>query len=261
LADTAPVALFDFDGVFCDSTRECYTIALAARALIEGIPSTHDLGAEMEGGDPLLGFFRSHRAYVRWPREYWLLLETFRAGGGAVEMTQRDFDEFEEKADPAALEFQRIFFDVRDDLRTNRYESWIDLFDTYSSVLEGGRVVMERIPYRILTGRDGFSVQAFLTKHGLVVPREWIFDAKQFRNKVEGFEAIQAEMGRDRSYVFLDDNVMHLAALLPLGVQCYWATWGYSSQEHENTAHALGSRIIRCGLDDWTERLLGAIGE
>ena len=259
MADTDPVVLFDFDGVFCDSTRECYTIALAARALMEGTRSSHELAAEMDGGDPLLESFRTHRAYVRWPREYWLLLETFRAGGGAVTLTQRDFDEFEETGDPVALEFQEAFFDVRDEFRTNRYDSWIDLFDAYSSVVEGGREVMERLPFRILTGRDSSSVGAFLTKHGLAVPGEWIYDARQFRNKVEGFEAIRVEMGRDRPYAFLDDNVTHLEALLPLGVQCFWATWGYSSEGHENTARELGSRIIRCHLDDWTERLLGAI--
>jgi len=263
LADTSPVVLFDFDGVFCDSTRECYSIALAARALIDGTDDgtdySHELVGELEDGDALLEFFRSHRPYIRWPREYWLLLETFRTGGGAVTLTQRDFDDFEEAGDPVALAFQQAFFDVRDDLRTNRYDAWIDLFDAYSSVVEEGRVVMEHVPFRILTGRDGSSVGAFLAKHGLEVPGEWVFDAKQFRNKVEGFEAIRSEMGRDRLYAFLDDNVTHLAALLPLGVQCFWATWGYSSPDHENTARELGSRIIRCGLDDWTDRLMQAI--
>jgi phosphoglycolate phosphatase-like HAD superfamily hydrolase len=259
LADTSPVVLFDFDGVFCDSTRECYTIALAARALIDETDSSRERVDELEGGDTLLGFFRSHRAYVRWPREYWLVLETFLAGGGAVTLTQRDFDVFEEACDPVALEFQQAFFDVRDNLRKNHYDAWIDLFDPYSSVVEGGRVVMEHLPFRILTGRDGSSVGAFLAKHGLEVPAEWIFDAKKFRNKVEGFEAIRAEMGRDRQYAFLDDNVTHLAALLPLGVHCYWATWGYSSQDHETTARELGPRIIRCDLDDWRDRLMGAM--
>ena len=256
MADTDPVVLFDFDGVFCDSTRECYTIALGARALIDGTPSSHELALEMESGDPLLGFFRSHRAYVRWPREYWLLLETFRTGGGAVTLTQRDFDEFEETGDPVALEFQEAFFDVRDEFRTNRYDSWIDLFDAYSSVVEGGREVMERLPFRILTGRDSSSVGAFLTKHGLAVPGEWIYDARRFRNKVEGFEAIRVEMGRDRPYAFLDDNVTQAALRLLMRVD---RELDFKDEKiHETALFALDS-LIKAQYPNgaWPQRFRG----
>lgn len=242
-----PVLLFDFDGVFCDSTRECFVVASAARARLAGATDdVADLAPWDVLDDPLLTLFRGYRAYIRWPREYLLLLEH---RGGAL--NQADFDAYEALAPPEAMAFQRAFLATRDALRSRHYERWIRLFDPYQDVVDAAKGLVERYEWRILTGRDAGSVGAVLGSAGLPVGPERIFDVKRFRNKIEGFRAIAAELGADRTYRLIDDNCMHLAALLPEGVEPFWARWGYVAAEHDAAAEAQGWPLIPCQRHDW----------
>ncbi len=241
-----PVRLFAFDGVFCASTRECFGVATAAQARLDGATEdVADLAPWDVLDDPLLTVFRRYRGYVRWPREYMLLMAY--TGG---ELSQPDFDAYEAKGLPEAMAFQEAFLATRDVLRTQHYDRWIGLFDPYQDVVDAALDLVERYEWRILTGRDGGSVGAVLGSAGLQVPPERIFDVKKFRNKVEGFRAIKAELG-DRPYRLIDDNCMHLAALLPEGVEPFWARWGYVAREHDAAATAHGWPLIHCQRDDW----------
>lgn len=253
-----PALLLDFDGVLCNSTRECFVIAQMARTAIEYglIPETLPpivvedvLDASPSG--PFWEFFSAHRAYVRWPREYLLVLEAFGDGTSVDALEQWDFDDWEAHSPTAGDAFQRVFLDCRSFLRERHYTKWVALFDPYQDAIVDAQKLSNRFDTRILTGRDAVSVKEVLRNAGWAVPDDWVFDVREYRNKKEGFKAIRGKLGGNRRYVLVDDNVEHLRALAVWGVSPFWATWGYVTPCHEEIATTM-TDLIRLRRSDWS---------
>lgn len=264
MSEHEAVVLLDFDGVLCDSTRECMVVGTLAR-------ETRETGIEVEHLDaptlaprlrerpqgPMWEHFRRHRPYVRWPREYLLVFESFDAERGVGhELDLDDFAEWEATGGSLAERFEQDFFACRHLLREHLYDDWIQLFDVHERVLTDAGALANQREVRILTGRDAPSVQAVLRAAGWDVPTKSIFDAERFRNKVEGFQAIRTELGAHRRYQLLDDNILHLRALLPLSVEGYWATWGYVTDDHRAVGEELADSVTRCEIGNWLDRIL-----
>jgi phosphoglycolate phosphatase-like HAD superfamily hydrolase len=254
----SPALLLDFDGVLCDSTRECFVIVQLVTNCVDGEldPGDHTLqvGALLSTrpSGRFWEYFAAHRAYVRWPREYLLVLDAFGDGTSASPLTQRDFDDREAEAPETGDRFQRLFLECRSFLRDQYYKQWLTLFDPFYDAIEAAKELSARFETRILTGRDAASVIEILQVGGWVVPEARVFDASRYRNKEEGLEAIRAELGADRRYVLLDDNIKHLSALAASGVAPYWATWGYTTPSHDRIARTVAN-LVRVKRTNWRE--------
>jgi FMN phosphatase YigB (HAD superfamily) len=261
LPDAAGVVLLDFDGVLCDSTRECMVVGslaneLGARGASPEALDVDEVRRRLDSrpAGPAWEHFRRFRPYVRWPREYRLVFDAYDAARGAGrELTLADFVAWETEGGARAEAFERDFFACRHFLRERLYDDWVRLFDVYPGVVDDARALARRVDLRILTGRDAASVRAVLAGGGWELPPQWVFDAERFRNKVEGFQAVREDLGTQRRYALLDDNILHLQELLPLGVAAYWATWGYVTEEHRAVGATLADQVTRCDIGDWRE--------
>jgi FMN phosphatase YigB (HAD superfamily) len=257
------ILVFDFDGVLCDSTPECLALTTATAVLLKGrqdlrrVSDDTLLDLVTRAAEPeFREFFFAHRRFVRWPREYWLILERFQVvrSGGIPTLTQADFDAYCQAVPEAGSVFEAAFFTVRDELRRRLFDTWVAMFELWPDVVGGLQALSGRCPVRILTGRDAGSVQAVLARQGLPIPLEHVYDARRFRNKVDGLSALRAEAGAVGRVHILDDNITHLIALLSPGVEAYWATWGYVCPGHADLARDY-PQIHVCQRDGWSTYL------
>lgn len=244
---------FDFDGVMCDSTRECLHISLGVHSLI-GEKEPSELSdqellsvLEFKHSDELQSHFHKYRRYVRWPREYYFILIN-----QGKELGQADFDEYNDQDNIEAKQFEVKFFKLRHELRSRLYDKWIDLFDSHDEVLESIKNISGKNTFCILTGRDADSAASFLGKHGIHVAKNLIYDALQYKDKEKGLEAIIQDFKVNaEEVILLDDNISHLLKLKSHGIVPLWAKWGYICPEH--LKHA--DQVISCEKNNWSQKM------
>ncbi len=235
------VIVFDFDGVIADSTYEVFILSQmtweffysSLSPSVESILiSFHSwLSSSSKKGDYNITFSR-YRKYVRWPREYYLILKTMTENT-EKDLTQIDFDGFVNNIPNEAMLFEKQFFDIRKCLQENCYDQWIKLFKPYDNILASLSSVILNNRFYILTGRDKESVFYFLEANGVILEKEKILDLKQFNKKSLGIEYIlQKEKISPLELYFLDDNIKHLEEVFHLNIRLFWAQWGYICEEH-----------------------------
>jgi phosphoglycolate phosphatase-like HAD superfamily hydrolase len=255
--------IFDFDGVICDSTREClFMTALTQESREKNLPPAELLKGfslqQMMSNYENLPFrqaFEKHRKYVRWPKEYWFILDAWvrdRKKVESVGLSQADFDGFVANTPPEALLFEKQFFSTRDAVREKDFSGWISFFDVYSDVIEGLKEFIAHQELIILTGRDSASTHAVLCASGLDATRIRIFDAKTYKNKTAGMKEILSLLKiNPRDVAMIDDNIQHLAELHELGVHGIWAKWGYVCDEHWSHPHV--AHVTACERAGWKQ--------
>lgn len=249
MPDGARRVVFDFDGVVCDSTDECMVTSWNAWASLTEHDGFRRSVAEFTPEERAR--FRTVRPRVRGAGEYYILR---RAEAEQIPIDdQRLYDALLARWEEHIPPFKRRFFAMRDRLRGEAPDRWVDLHPVYPGVIEVMKTLHRENRLYMATLKDGESVRLILGRYGLVLPRERLLDESQVASKVEALNRFRDQLGcGERDLVFIDDNVTHLIDPQEAGYPVYLTTWGNQMKEFIDIA---GDRQIPL-LDDCTRLLL-----
>jgi len=234
----------DFDGTLCDGLAECLLVswlAFADRvqpndsiALLDTIPAN----------------FKDHFARCRnFVRHSGHFIVPFLFG--ATFETQADYDAAYRTVDTGTLEtFLRRFEACRKQLRQDQPEQWLALHTLYPGVRSALQAA--RLPLFIVTAKDTASVLAILEAASVPFREDRIYGG--VTAKLAAFHDIMRQTGCGPECIAIyDDNVLNVAEARGAGFDAIWATWGYSSPEHQRIAAS--QSLPSVSLDNFLVRL------
>jgi phosphoglycolate phosphatase-like HAD superfamily hydrolase len=240
----AEIVALDFDGVICDGLDECLFVSWLSFA--DRVEPSDGISLL----DPIPASFKDHfarcRNFVRHSGHFivpFLFDATFE--------TQADFDAAYRTVDTGTLEaFLRRFEACRQRLREDQPEQWLALHSLYPGVRSALQAA--RVPLFIVTAKDTASVLAILEAAGVPLGEDRIYGG--VTAKLAAFDDIvrRSGCGPDRLAIY-DDNVLNVTEARGAGFNAVWATWGYSSPEHQRTAAS--QSLPSVSLDDFLLRL------
>jgi phosphoglycolate phosphatase-like HAD superfamily hydrolase len=226
------VLVFDFDGVICDSWRECALVTWNAhhdRSPAEfGITAFDELPA---------GFTERFRELRGFARHLGHFLVPLLATSNLIR-TQEDFDRCYSAFAPDTVdEFITRASRYRAMVRHEKRESWLALHHMY----EGMPDLLSELAAHlyVVTARDSASVRDVLSSHGIDLSHDHIYGEQQ--SKLAALADIQVREGVEAEMVhFVDDNLSNILNAQEAGHSVGWAIWGYSAPEHRDKAVRLG---------------------
>lgn len=212
------VVCLDFDGVLCDSAEEC---------LVVGHNAYYGRKALNPGEiDPALrDYFLRHRYLVAPANDFYLLIHGYEQGAAPIDRPR--YDELRAANRDACAAFGPRFFACRDELKQDE-PHWLGLHRLYA---ESRIVLDDAFPtFYVVTTKDADSVRRLAAFHGYGEKIRAIYGKEVATNKRLSFQKLFADLG-DASgrhgYLFVDDNIDHLAQVADLPVKPHLAGWGY----------------------------------
>ena len=248
---TVRVLALDFDGVICDSARECFAVALRAHVALR--PASPLRGRE---DDPaLFARFVELMPLGNRAEDFGVALEVLV--DGVPVSSQADYDAFYRTRAPAALHaFHERFYAMRSAWAQADPAGWLARMAPYPGVCAFLRRSAARVALGLATAKDRSSVRALLGSYGVadLFPEERVLDKETGVRK----RAHVAELARRLAVpvaeiTFLDDKVTHLDDVAALGARCALAAWGYNGARERS--EAAGRGYLVCTLEDLEAQL------
>jgi phosphoglycolate phosphatase-like HAD superfamily hydrolase len=218
-----PLLVLDFDGVLCNSNRECmlvtwhgvhgHPIETFSRRAVARLPAT------------FVGRFTAYRRFARHLGHFQMSLlkdlpfvssqEAFEAAYSALDMERRQA-------------FVAQVQTYRQQVRAQRTRTWLFHHVFYRGVLPWLRR-WPTLPW-IVSARDQASILALLERHEVSVRPDQVFGAQT--DKLEALSAIVRLTQRSREDIFfIDDHPAHVQAACRAGFRAVFASWGYGVLE------------------------------
>lgn len=226
-----PRVVLDFEGVICDSVRECRLIAWLGANPPGEAPVSSYLMAIPPGFTARFGRILPHARAL----EHFLLAHH----PAADEVGSRaEFDRaFAAVPASEAAAFTGAALAARERYRTEEPASWACLHPLYPGVAG----VLRENPgaFAVATARDEQSVRAVLDHHGLGGTVSEI--AGDCRDKPGYVLDLCERHGLAPGAVtFVDDNIRNVIAVAATGAAVHWAMWGHRVPEDLATARDAG---------------------
>lgn len=236
-----PLFVFDFDGVVCDSTDECMVTSWNAWEQWNGRTRFRKEVADFNTAE--CRCFREQRPRVRGAGEYYILRRAFAEG---IEISdQATYDALAQKWREHIEPYARVFFAMRERLRGENIDLWIDLHPVFSKVVEVMSALNAQRRLYIATLKDGKSVRLILARHGLEVGSDRILDESMISSKLQALDTICERAACAKSnLVFIDDNATHLVEPHAAGYPVWLAAWGAPFPDYLNLAAERGIRVL-----------------
>lgn len=227
-ADNIMYLCIDFDGVIADGVNECLIVSWLAwhskkipdnlQGLLESIP------AEFQNN------FRKLRNYVRFDAHF---MAPHLISTEAKINSQRDFDEtFATLDGDLTRQFTSRFQNTRNTLRTYHTDEWLAFHTVYpgmQSIFDNDHKIF------IISGKDANSISAICQTNNIQINNENIYGG--LMSKKEVLSALLARSkNENHQIIFCDDNLPNVIESKTLGINTYWAGWGYHSEEHVELA-------------------------
>ena len=221
------ISVFDFDGVVCDSIRECRRIAWYA--FVNG--AVADFATEVP--DRVRDRFGRQRPFMRQLVHFIVPLPE-----GPEIADRAAFDaRFDELAAGDARAFTEAAHAYRAAVRGARHAEWLACHDVQPKIvaLLGGAY--------IATARDRESVLDLLAAHGVRMDPERIFAS--LTDKTGALAEISRLEGVDPAGVQLvDDSVVNCLAARKAKFGAAWASWGYGAPGDDAIARDNGIPVL-----------------
>jgi HAD superfamily hydrolase (TIGR01509 family) len=240
-----PRIVLDFEGVICDSVRECRLIAW--------------LGAYPPGEAPVSsylmaippGFTARFGRILPYSRLLGHFALAHRPAAEGVR-SQAAFDEaFAAIPAPEVAAFTDAAQAARRRFRTEEPASWASLHPLYPGVAQ----VLREHPgaFAVATARDEQSVRAVLDHHRLGGAVSEIAGACQDK---AGFVLDLCERHglAPGKVAFVDDNIRNVTAVAATGASAHWAMWGHRMPEDLAVARKAGVDRLELAELDWLAR-------
>lgn len=226
------VLVFDFDGVICDSWREC---ALVTWNAYHNRPPA-EFGIVTFDALPV-GFIERFRELRGFARHLGHFLVPLLPASDLIR-TQEDFDRcYSTLALDTVDKFVTRASRYRAMVRYGKRECWLALHHMY----EGMPGLLSELAAHlyVVTARDSASVRELLSSHGIDLSLDQIYGEQQ--SKLAALADIQAREGVEAERVhFVDDSLSNIVIAREAGHSVGWATWGYSAPEHRDKAVRFG---------------------
>src|SRR5262249_25149774 len=130
--------------------------------------------------------------------------------------------------------------------RQDQPQQWLALHTLYPGV--GAALQAARLPLFIVTAKDTASVLAILEAAGAPFAEDRVYGGGTA--PLAALHAIARHTGCNPERVAIyDDNVLNVAEARGAGFDAIWATWGYSSPEHQRIAAS--KSLPSVGLDEF----------
>ena len=261
------VLALDFDGVVCDSLRECFATALATyEELHPESPLIRRLRGRCGDGrwhgldvadDPIAISFEAMAPLGNRAEDFGVAL---RAVEGFLELTdQGAYNAFYATIDGEWLErFHAAFYEQRDRARAFDLHGWVDLHRSYPAFHELLRRRSSETTLALATAKDRRSAELLLDRMGIggLFAPEQVYDKETGTSKTAHLTAISRYTGADfEAITFVDDKVNHLETVAPLGVRPVLAGWGHNTPREHELARKNGFAVAN--IDDAEEVLFG----
>ena len=227
------IIVFDFDGVVCDSSDECMVSSWNAWEEWEGRDNFRNDLSEFTENNKLN--FRKVRPRVRGAGEYYILRRAFSEGISID--NQEVFDNLEEQWQENIEPFKALFFQVREKLRRDDINAWIDLHPIFNGVVEVMKILNDQNRLFIATLKDAKSVRLILENKGIKIKENRMLDQSQIKSKVQALDIFRKQLGcNKKDMVFIDDNVTHLLEPKNEKYTVFLATWGTVLEDYLSIA-------------------------
>jgi phosphoglycolate phosphatase-like HAD superfamily hydrolase len=235
------IIVFDFDGVVCDSSDECMVSSWNAWEEWEGRDNFRNDLSEFTENNKLN--FRKVRPRVRGAGEYYILRRAFSEGISID--NQEVFDNLEEQWQENIEPFKALFFQVREKLRRDDINAWIDLHPIFNDVVEVMKILNDQNRLFIATLKDAKSVRLILENKGIKIKENRMLDQSQIKSKVQALDIFRKQLGcNKKDMVFIDDNVTHLLEPRNEKYNVFLTTWGVVLDEYLFIAKKHNIRLL-----------------
>ena len=251
------VIALDFDGVICDSAAECVVSAYGAYVEARGDP--FDPMASDTPDHFRDGFYRM-RPLIRDGRDYVMIMHLLDIG---VEIEgQEEFDRALEARLPDLLGLfgvedgpglEAAFQKYRAGFRARDEAGWMDRNPLYGGMT---RALEERGGEMggvfVTTSKPGPVARGILEHNGFYLPEGHVLGKDMVgRSPDKNVHMRLVTEATGASYPdihFVDDQVAHLESAMGLGVNCYLAAYGYTTEKQVEKARGLGIRVLMEGV-------------
>ncbi|MBF0312055.1 MAG: HAD family hydrolase [Oligoflexia bacterium] len=225
------VVALDFDGVICDSAKECMFVSYMAY-----VKSSDN---HIKINTKLRESFLNHRYLVRDPKNFYLLWKVIIEGSISQYAGKQDL--FEERAknekDENFNSFRERYFQTRKKLKVTNIKTWLRKNPLYPNVEAVINKLLVDYPVYIITTKDIESVQDILYFHGITPTK--IYDGSTFTQKgmiINQLQAQHSKEGKKCVIYYVDDQFSDLQSCQSAGAVVRWATWGYGLKPESITA-------------------------
>lgn len=231
----------DFDGVLCDSARECLLVTYNAYHRLRASAFSRLLDIQAIPPETQRAF-RQLRPYLKGAEDFIPIFTTIEQR--LPISSQREFDDFRETMRDQLAEYVALFYAERDVLIRHAPGVWLSLnplFDDFAAMLRA-RSSFDNM-YILTTKRQEDVLEIFRYQQ-VNFPARQIMYVKA-AGKTARLLALLQEVGVvPAQAVYIEDQVDFLAASKQRGVQSFLVEWGYVSAEQQATARQEGIPII-----------------
>lgn len=219
------IVVLDFDGVVCDSTKECLVTSWNAWKIYHEKNEFRTKISEFSIEE--VSNFKKLRYYVKGAGEYYVLRKILEDDRKLEIKNFRDFNLLSKKFKNEINNFKNFIFQARETLRQKSLDDWIKLHDVHEKVVDVIKTCIESKNIYIATLKDLDSVKLILQKEGINFPEEKIFHQELIKSKIEALTKISTLEKKDHSDIlFFDDVVDHLVIPFDNGFNVYQTSWG-----------------------------------
>lgn len=242
------VVVLDFDGVICDSWRECAFITWAGQH--GWAPAEFGASAFPAIPGAFIQRFLALRGYARHLGHFAVPVQP-----SSERITCRaEFDTFYAGLAPEVVAtFVERALRFRASARKRYRKQWLAFHVLYEGVPELLRALSNRL--YIVTARDRESVRDMLLAHGIVVQPERIYGERCSK----GAALREIEAKEHAEVYFVDDDLADVVAAQKDGRRALWARWGYSAPEDSAKASWLGVPML--SLPELPAAALAVVGD
>ena len=199
--------IFDFDGVICDSTDECFVTSYNAWLEYNSKNSFYTKLNELDS-DIYKAFVR-FRPYVRGGGEYYIVYRLILNQDFII--TNEKFNKLRVKWKNEIKEFSNIFYKNRSNLIDYSINDWINLNKIFKDVLSIITTLHTLDRLFIATLKDKESIKIILKNYKIDLSDEKIIDQSQVSNKLDALNYfVDNKFFLKENIIFLDDNINHL---------------------------------------------------
>ena len=217
------VLILDFDGVLCDSREECLQLSLKCFLEVCDKDILDKINIPLTTAKEV---FRSRRGYVR-PAQNFFLLWSWITTFPEKKLDINQFEALSLDYKKQLRDFEILFFATRRKMISERPNEFVKLNPLY----DGAKELLStlKIPVYIVSTKDEDSISLLLKSNGVEVNKVFGFGSQSKAECV--LSIISSESSQPDRTAFIDDNPAHLDDVDKVGVNTFWASWGYGPED------------------------------
>jgi hypothetical protein len=232
-----PLHILDFDGVICDSRKECMITSFHAYVKFKNIKLSGDYLKNISKRQQII--FLEKRYLVRTAPEYrflWDLIFEDKFINEAIDLSdQVDFDSIQ------AEKYNHLFFEERERWKKTDLQGWLHQNQIYPGIIQKLSELIDQDRLQIVSSKDSKSIHTILKFNQLKISADQIHGHEE-GDKCEIMSKNFANS--DNKIIFVDDHIGNLLKLKHFPISLYLATWGYNTESNLLTAQKHGIQNI-----------------